>query len=352
MSRHRDLLRTVALSIAVAVAVAGPGLPAAAHDPTPNRPGPGYDSTDTLQRVWSTTYEPTSWMKSAVDLAISNAPASGADIPQFDASTGINGYIYYRARSGSACEDLPTAWACADNNIGTGNTWRITFIQQGQACGGSCNVTWCEYFSPDHNSDCIRSKRAAIHELGHVLDLDHYGSDHEDWTVMFGTSPEAQQAGGDSASYKTCDRARLLIKHGANTPSSNYSACLDHLDNAVPGVGLKSTVTLAISDESPCRYQSVVFSGTVKTADITSYPDTLQNKPLQGREVRVQYRPYGSSGSWSLFGTDTSSSSTGYWSVTDLFTTVASFEFRARFIGDEGLDEDYSAVHTLQVLPC
>jgi hypothetical protein len=329
-------------------------LPTTAHEPTPNRDGDGYTSGQTLQRLWSSSYPPTSWVKAGVDLAIDHAPNSGANLPTFSTSTGIDGVIYYRSRSGSRCADLPsTVWACADNNL-TDNEWHITFLPQG-ASAGSGSIDWCEAHSPDATSGCVRADRIAIHELGHVLDLDHYpGNDpsDDDITVMRATTPNVNYTGGTATSFRTCDRARLYMKHGPNSPTVSWPTCLDHVTGGVSGVGLDTIIGLSITDESPCRYQSVAFSGTLKTNDVDGQPSNTRAKPLQGREVRLQRRAYGSSDAFETVHSGDTTSSTGYFYITHEFTSIGAWEYRSRFAGEDGLSGDVSSVHTVNVLPC
>lgn len=66
-------------------------MPASAHDPTPNRNGDGYSSSNRLRRVWSTANNPPSWVEDAVDLAIDHAPSSGANIPTFVSGASADG---------------------------------------------------------------------------------------------------------------------------------------------------------------------------------------------------------------------------------------------------------------------
>lgn len=140
--------------------------------------------------------QPPSWVEDAVDLAIAHAPSSGASIPTFASSPSPTnrGIIHYvESRSQSNCSELPnTVWACADNNMGEDDEWHITFLEQGDSAGGG-NIDWCEAHNPDHVSSCVRADRIAIHELGHVLDLDHYpgGVSVNSDTVMRSTTPKS-----------------------------------------------------------------------------------------------------------------------------------------------------------------
>lgn len=331
-------------------------MPASAHDPTPNRNGDGYSSSNRLRRVWSTANKPPPWVEDAVDLAIDHAPSSGADIPTFASSPAptIRGIIHYVIRSKSNCSELPTTvWACADNNMVDDNEWHITFLPQGAAAGGG-NIDWCEAHNPDHESGCVRADRIAIHELGHVLDLDHYpgGASVNSDTVMRSTTPNVDYTGGQATYFRTCDKARLFIKHGPNSPKSSWPDCLDDVTGGVANVGLDTIIGLSITDESPCRYQSVAFSGYLKTNDVAGQYSNTRAKPLEDRTVELQRKAYGSSGGFATVHSSDETSSTGYYYITHEFLNTGAWVYHARFGGEEGLSGDLSGDHVVNVLPC
>lgn len=331
--------------------------PAYAHDPTPNRDGDGYSSSKRLRRVWSSANNPPSWVEAAVDLAIDHAPSSGADIPTFASSPSPTnrGIIHYvLSRSQSNCSELPsTVWACADNNMGEDDEWHITFLEHGDSAG-SGTIDWCEAHNPDATSGCVRTDRIAIHELGHVLDLDHYpgGVSVNSDTVMRSTTPNVDATGGTATYFRSCDKARLFIKHGPNSPKSSWPDCLDHVAGGVPGVGMDTIVGLDISDESPCRYQSVAFTGYLKTNHVTGQYSNTSAKPLEDRAVELQRKAYGSSGGFETVHSTGETSSTGYFHISHEFVQTGAWVYHARFGGEEGLSGDLSSDHVVNVLPC
>lgn len=326
-------------------------MPAIAHDPTPNRDGDGYTGSQTLRRVWNADPSPPSWVKTGVDLAIDHAPSSVAGIPTFSTSSGISGPVYYRTRADSPCTGA--SWACADNNIGEGNNWRMTFLRQGQAAR-SGSVDWCEYHSPDATSGCVRADRVAIHELGHVLDLDHYPGDasvNSD-TVMRSTTPNVNYTGGQATYFRTCDKGAALHQARAQQPEVVVAGLPRRRGGRVPGVGMDTIVGLDITDESPCRYQSAAFSGYLKTNHVSGQYSNTSAKPLEDRTVELQRKEYGSSGGFETVHSSDETSSNGYFYITHEFIQTGAWIYHARFGGEEGLSGDLSSDHVVNILPC
>lgn len=137
---------------------------------------------------------------------------------------------------------------------------------------------------------CPDAGRASIHEIGHIGDLGHTTSTV--WaesrvqggpTIWF---PFNNTATWDKRTLGRCDEAALQLRYDVEDKAGDYSRCLDHVNNAVQGVGLATTLSAAPTSTSVCNGATVTVSGRLEVAGYASYGE-LANNGLWGRTVWI-----------------------------------------------------------------
>jgi hypothetical protein len=68
--------------------------------------------------------------------------------------------------------------------------------------------------------------------------------------------------------------------------ADEYSECLDHIANAIQGVGLETELTASPASYVACAFETVTVSGHLKVHDYGSY-DELANNGLWSRTVSI-----------------------------------------------------------------
>lgn len=340
--------------------------PAAAHLPVPAEGHP-YSIWEELRYHWGYPLDPSGSKWTPPDYARTAFESSGnhangstkARAPQFikGGSGGERGELWWAAQSVSPCSSGQLA--CAGHKVPANNsyysehaspkpTWRVTLARQGDPCGSSCEINWCE--SPGGNGGCWYMKRVLIHELGHVLDLGHDPTHSEGSSVMYSSVPRYADTGGDTKEYLSCDVARLQLIYSRDTTARTPSSCLHEIAN-VTDEKLRTVLTIGASDTVACFGQSVTFSGKLRFADYASY-GSLANDPIASRTVIMQYRTWGSSGSWTDDLTPTTDSS-GSWSGAHSYYTPVDREWRAKFLDETMLYHDYAtSIRVRWTAPC
>jgi hypothetical protein len=131
-----------------------------------------------------------------------------------------------------------------------------------------------------------------IHELGHIVGLDHpenhgfrLGTDD---TVMQAISPARPKGGSSRHAFARCDVASLQRLYDVPDNKTPISRCLD----------LATKLALSTGSGSVTRGSSVVFTATLTIQDRDGYGH-LGGDPLNGRTVKLRYRRAGSEDAWS-----------------------------------------------------
>lgn len=223
MRRWPSILLATVLTLTLAA-------PAAAIDPVPAEGHP-YSVGDELHYHWGypldpsgSKWNPPDYAREAIESAtlLHANTSTKARAPEFikGGSGGERGEFWWAWQSVSPCTS--NQLACAGHQVPANNsyysehaspkpTWRVTLSPQGDNCGATCRINWCE--NPDvDNSNCWYMKRVLIHELGHVLDLAHDPTHSEGTSVMYeDVPPYADPDGGDTKEYLSCDVARLQL---------------------------------------------------------------------------------------------------------------------------------------------
>ncbi len=288
--------------------------PAAAIQPVPAE-GHLYSVGDELHYHWGypkdpsgSKWTPPDYARDAFDSAtLLHANVSTLSrAPEFvkGGSGAERGEVWWAAQSVSPCKTnelacaghkVPAADDFYDEHSSPKPTWRVTLSLQGQPCGATCHINWCE--APGDNDGCFYMKRVLIHELGHVLDLAHDPTHSESTSVMYPIVPQyADPNGGDTKEYLSCDVARLQLLYSRDATDRRPSSCLRDIAHTTDDM-LETVLTIDADDTVACFGQVVDFSGRLGFEAYGSY-ESLANDPIADRDVIVQYRTWGSTGSW------------------------------------------------------
>jgi hypothetical protein len=352
MRRWPSILLATVLTLTLAA-------PAAAIDPVPAEGHP-YSVGDELHYHWGypldpsgSKWNPPDYAREAIESAtlLHANTSTKARAPEFikGGSGGERGEFWWAWQSVSPCTS--NQLACAGHQVPANNsyysehaspkpTWRVTLSPQGDNCGATCRINWCE--NPDvDNSNCWYMKRVLIHELGHVLDLAHDPTHSEGTSVMYeDVPPYADPDGGDTKEYLSCDVARLQLLYSRDATDRAPSTCLRDIPHTTDDM-LETVLTIDADDTVACFGQSVTFSGKLSFEAWDSY-ESLANDPIGGQTIIIQYRPWGSTGSWTDDLTLTTDDG-GHWSAVHRFYTSVDREWRAKSLDETMIQHDYSS---------
>ncbi len=170
---------------------------------------------------------PRAWAQTAIrDAAADASSTSGARSPVFDHQASANDTIRYTplfpefCRFGIACatRDMPAFWAAWVRPHGTEFSWGT--------------LRWCQ---KEGGSGCFDLRRAMLHELGHVLGLNHPSAGGFELapaeTVMHAITPARPAAGSTRHAFGRCDVATLQELYDVPTNSAPISTCNDVATN-------------------------------------------------------------------------------------------------------------------------
>jgi len=336
-ARLSGLLLTAAVSVASAAPTAG-------HSPTPAPYGRSWSTSEVAAGStydWDSTV-PT-WLK---------APLQDVLETQWASITSNNSrHIAFRRTAGGqatvsftnvtgvvACNNVPGWLGCASGAGSPG--WRI-WIRRNP------NLPWCQLSLVN---GCWDVERIAIHEAGHVGGfLDHMDTSQSD-TVMTPAPVTRPNYGWNVRRLQRCDEARMQLLYDVASTSEGYPDCFDHITGHGP-TGLYSTLTAAAPLTADCYGAGLTASGRLAIKSDGNY-GVLSGNTLASRTVWFDRRLKGST-TWMVdytsVGSDASSSNN--WARTFTVSSTArgatTYEFRAHFKGESGVDADYSPTFAL-----
>jgi hypothetical protein len=348
--RSRILLLALSVLLATpASALAGTPTVGASRGSFPDIPG------QEIGWRWAASGYPT-WLTTAAAAGLAAYPdarANNSGGPRPVYLAGSSATVHYSATSSSPCNSLVNLlWLqCASN-------WTTTaFRIHVRDFDGAPYGDWrwwektrsCLTSSGRTASGCWRVPRAMIHEAGHALA--HFGHDTqtEAETVMRSVSPEVGMTGGDRSTLQRCDQAALQLMWDLADLAQPYGDCFDGI--ASHGVtGLVTRLTVSGSSFAACLGATVPVEGRLAVAPYTDYR-RLSNNPLAVRTVWFDRKPH-SSTTWtpSAEGTLALRDLTGpnwsraFWSPTG---SAGTWDYRARFLGAQGLDPSSSPVFSI-----
>lgn len=316
-----------------------------AHTPVANSVGE-YGQNTTLLYQFSSSGYPT-WVTTASNGTLTvNWPSSSNNnsaSPQFTQDASGTGRVVYSSSSTSPCSGN-TGWlACADN-WGT-PSWHI-YIRD---LGGAPNGNWAWYdvsSSCPGGSTCFYARRSLIHEAEHVtLGVGNHDGQGETNTVMGASQPSASTTGWNTTTIRQCDESAAQLLYDVRTSSGPYSGCFDHITGHGT-TGLISTASVGSSSYGGCSGAGVTATGRLAIKTDANY-GLLTNNPLTGRTVFFDRRPVG--GTWTPNVTSTTATNVSGNNWTKTFSTSSSitYEFRAHYGGETGVDASNQPTFTI-----
>jgi hypothetical protein len=259
--------------------------PAVAARPVPAFAAGGWPRETILRYSWQPGAVPPAWAQGAIEAAANDASdTSGARSPDFLYQGSADDSIRYTplfpdfCRFGIACatRDMPDFWASWIRPHGTDFSWGT--------------LRWCQR---DDVSGCFDLRRAMIHELGHILGLNHPSSAgfelEPQETVMHAISPARPRPGSSRHAFGRCDVATLQELYDVPANDAPISTCND----VATTLRLGSSAT-AVNWEEPVRLRAVL-----RVADRATFGQ-LAGNVLNDRAVKMRYRRAGSSAAWTV----------------------------------------------------
>jgi len=288
--RLRSAARVAAIALGLVMQLAN-AIPAQAATPDPILGGGLYVQNLALTYRWSAAGTPPSAIRSAIARGASDANATRlSKAPTFAYSSSSGNLIYY----GTTVPCGVNALACMRRDPpGWFGVW---YRENGHRYDWG-TLRWCEMTGSPNG--CFEAENVALHELGHVMILDHHVNLPDDSDALDAIMQRIQRAkpkaGWNAHAYARCDVATLQQQYDVQSSATKYSTCLD-----VPtGLGLSASAT------------AVVAGSTVRfTATLTSKgTGRLSDNRISGRVVILQV--WTSSG-WSTVATMSPGSSGTY----------------------------------------
>lgn len=309
-------------------------LPLVSPRPVPVLSDPRWAQNTVLRYRWDAGEPPPSSIRSALNAVAEDASStrrSQAPTYRYDGGA-TDGFRY--------TENFPS-WSSPDaiaNAARSVPDWWIVYIRpQGyQYRWGS--MRWCQI---DPGDGCFDVERIALHELGHVVGLDHperAGFRLRPYdTVMHSTSPARPDSGSLMHAFAPCDTATLQERYDVSTTSSRYSTC-----NSVDTTLILTPSAVTINKDEP-----VTFVATLRVTNRDAY-GRLGGNALSNRSVQLRRRLTGTDDAWQGFWMG---AGPGAGTYTLTFNPASNFDYQALFQGpsDEGLNGASSAVVTVHL---
>ncbi|MGD8685110.1 MAG: hypothetical protein PVG27_14280 [Chloroflexota bacterium] len=310
--------------------------PAGAARPTPEFAAGGWAKDRTLAFRWRPGAAPPSWARRPMKAAAEDASGTAyARSPHFPYRSEAHNAMAYTGAMPAFCSQR--AIACAGRSMPT--TWGVWIRPHGTDFAWG-TLRWCQKTSS--SSGCFDLRRVALHELGHITGLDHPSSagftlSYAD-SVMQGITPARPYAGASRHAFGRCDVATLQELYDTPDNKTSISTCND----------VATTLALSASNTSVPRGTSVTLTAQLKVDGRSAYRQLADN-PLNGRSVKLKYRPAGSDGPWQTAWLRPLYSS-GRYRLS--ITPSATWEFKAVFPapGDEGLRYSRSPLRKVRVV--
>jgi hypothetical protein len=309
-------------------------LPLVAPRPVPVLGDPKWAQNTVLRYRWDAAQPPPGSIRRALNAVADDASTtrrSQAPTFRYD-RTATDGFRYTESFPSWSSPD-----AIANAARSVPDSWVVYIRPQGyQFRWGP--MRWCQM---DPGTGCFDVERIALHELGHVVGLDHperagFRLRPRD-TVMHSTSPARPNPGSLMHAFGPCDTATLQERYDVASSTSRYSTC-----NSVDTTLVLSASALSLNKDDP-----VTFVATLRVTDRDRY-GRLGGNALSGRSVQLLRRPAGTVDTWQTF-TMAAGPRAGTYTLT--LAPSASYDYRALFHGpsDEGLNGTSSQAVTVHL---
>ncbi len=303
--------------------------------PVPEEPAPRWSRDADLTYRWHATETPPSWMRATLNAGAQDVDQSNRSrTPTFRYDAAAPDAIRYTTSMPSSCI---TSIACASYVVG--DSWTVRFRPHGSDLRWGV-LRWCQ---ADDRDGCFDVERVMIHELGHIIGIDHpetAGFSLRPFdTVMHQLAPSRPKAGSLLHAFGPCDVATLQERYDVPAPGTPISDCND----------VATTLGLVASSTSVPRGTRVTLVAELRIPDRDAY-GRLGGNALAGRTVQLWRRPMGASGTaWTVYTMRTGDSPGTY--LLSLQPSI-SYEFQAVFAapGSEGLRDSTSPVATIRVI--
>jgi hypothetical protein len=309
-------------------------LPLVPPRPVPEEPANPWPQDRALAFQWHPTESPPAWLRQTLTESVASQASSRASrAPTFVYDAGASDSFRYTASFPSG--GCATAIACASYVIPS--SWTIRYRPQGTDFRWG-TLRWCQ---ADDRDGCFDAQRVALHEMGHIVGIDHPengGFRLRVWdTVMQSITPAKAASGYAMHAYGPCDVATLQMRYGVPSAAQPISTCLD----------LDTRTTLAASTARVRRGNYVTFTATLAIRDRAGYR-RLGGDPLSGRTVLLRRRAAGTGGAWTTFWMGVGPSA-GSYSISIM--PSADFDYQAVFEepAGEGLNGSSSGIVTVRV---
>jgi hypothetical protein len=263
-------------------------MPTVSPRPVPQEPSSRWPLDHGLTWRWHGTESPPSWIRAALSAATADAGSSRrsrSPVFRYDGGSPST-FRYTTAFPSGGCSE---AIACASYVVP--DSWTVRLRPHGyQFRWGT--LRWCQAQLAD---GCFDAERVALHELGHVVGIDHpeSGGFHLRAfdTIMHQLSPARPASGWSAHAYGPCDAATLQVRYGVPSWSAPISGCHD----------LETTLDLVPSAWTVGRGAIVTFTATLRIGARDAY-GRLSGNALSGRVVELRRRPMnGPAGAWATF---------------------------------------------------
>ncbi|MEO8290555.1 MAG: hypothetical protein ABI649_06115 [Gaiellaceae bacterium] len=336
----------IMLTCLAAVCALALSAPALAHSPTA---GTAKLYADNVVLDWRFGADYPAWVDTAVTTALEsdypNRAFNNSRMPTFAYSALGSGAVVFSNSATSPCTGNPDWLQCAAG--GGTDTWRI-YVRNFRAAPHGSWWWFNETGACPAGKTCWDMRRALEHEILHITMSADHDSQGEANTVMGSVSPWLPNGGWNTHHIQRCDEAAAQLLYDLASTAGVYANCYDHIAGAVDGK-LESTISMAGTSAFACSGQAVAVKGRAAILNTTNYK-RLADNPLTNRTVWFD-RKLHSGATWTLNIASTLASNVSGNNWTKSFAvstpTTISYDYRAHYDGEVGVDDDTSPTFTI-----